>query len=124
MAIAAAAILRSAAGWGRSPLGKSWAMSVHARSGRYWNYFAKPALFSAKIARTFGGKIGGCRPDGDILRQFGRIDLIQRIVGGMMRVEIIQAVLARIDDRYAQPLQRRDIGTGEKRWIAPDKDAK
>src|SRR3546814_11494745 len=73
--------------------------------------FSAAALF-LRLDRPglVGEDSGHLRPHRDILAQLGRIDLVERIVGGVVQVEIARAILLQIDDRRLLVAPTVDVG--------------
>src|SRR5450631_1716046 len=67
-------------------------------------------------------EIHSCHPRCRGLGQFLWINLVEGIVGGVVYVEIVDAVLAQGDYRHAGVVTRRDIVTGIGRGLARQKD--
>ena len=65
-----------------------------------------------------GGKIAEGRPHCDRLVELLRINLVERVVGGVMGVEIVESVLAQRYYGHAGFLQFTDIVPAKKGWPA------
>src|SRR5690606_15343447 len=65
---------------------------------------------SAEVFVDHGGDVGQGRVDGDVLVEVVAIDLVQRVIDVVVHVEVVGAVLARLQHRHAEIAQRADVG--------------
>src|SRR5258707_13954073 len=73
----------------------------------------------AELAGAFRGDCQHRRPGGNRLTQLFAVDLVERVVGGVMDIEVAHAVLGKRKAGGAACDQRLDIGTGMARLAAP-----
>src|SRR5690606_16113271 len=68
--------------------------------------------FAAEAAVGLGGQVGKHGVGGYVLRQRGRVDLVQGVVGGVVQVEVVAAVLRQPRPGAALGGQRAHVRAG------------